>query len=288
MKNQLDEIIRRIIRRCIDEQTSYHGLINFDNKEDIKKNAEITYDIFQIAYGEKPIGAESPKRLCRTTDFLTMVYNNGMPIAAAAYRTSLGGKKMFLIGCYKTLEGKLGVQSIIKRDIENFQCNYWVEASGAIEHWFKKNNGYPIPNQYAEYLLNKYNSIELDKDGFHYNRAIGNEAMTCKKMIFGFKSKEFYDKVMSEVDNYFGIRKAALEESAQSMDDMLQRALFIIMRIEEGYSYGLYELTPFMYKQVLAAIEVLKNQPKNETINSALGHAKGILEDIPVVQLHKI
>lgn len=286
MKNQLDEIIRRVLRRILNEQTSYKGLVNFDNKEDIKKNAERVCDIFRISYGVNPIGAESPRRLCRTTSFLTLYFSNGIAIAAAAYRGDLDGKKLFLIGCDQTPEGKLAIQTIIKRDIEDFQDNYWVEASGVIEHWFKKYKGYPIPNQYAEYLLNKYNSIQLDKDGFHYSRSIGNESFICRKMIFGFKSKEFYDKVMSEVDNYIGIRKAALKESNQSIDDRVQRARFIIGRIYESYSFGLYELTPFMYKQVLAAIKVLKKQHRNQAIDYVLEQAKGILEDMPVIKLH--
>lgn len=287
MRKRLDEIIRRVLKRFLYEQTAYEGIVNFDNKEDIKTNAKIAWEIFRKSYGDRPIGAESAKRLGKTASSLTLFYISGIPIAAAAYRGDLGGKKLYLIGCDQTPEGKSAVQAIIKRDIENFQDNYWVEASGVIEHWFKKNEGYPIPNQYAEYLLNKYNGIDLDKDGFHYTRHIGNESLVFRKMIFGFKSKEFYDKVMAEVDNYIGIRKAALKESNQSMNDLVERARFIIGRIEEGYSFGLYELTPFMYKQVLAAIRVLKSQPRNTTIDCVLDHAEGILEDMPVIQLHK-
>ena len=37
--------------------------------------------------------------------------------------------------------------------IENFADFYWVEASGAVEHWIQKYRGFPIPNIYAPMIL---------------------------------------------------------------------------------------------------------------------------------------
>ena len=60
--------------------------------------------------------------------------------------------------------------------ISKLEIHYWTEVSGIIEHYyFKKHNGFPIPNNMASKILGVPDSqiTPSKKDMIHYNRVIG-------------------------------------------------------------------------------------------------------------------
>lgn len=287
--NELIDILAEAVIQRVDEKLkTLDGIINITNPVEIKDKIKEVWNLFNISYKGRVIGGQNHRTLNKNTDFLTVVYENGNIIASAAYRTDLGGKKMFLIGCDQTSEGKSALRKIIKRDIKEFNCNYWVEASGPIEHYFKKNAGFPIPNIYAEYLLGK-SGLSLNADGFHYCRTIDGDS-GYEKIIFGFRDKDFYKKVMTDIEDYGELRQIFLSENDYSgkYEDIIQRALFFVNRIDEYYDNGFTEMTPFMHKSLLNAVNILSRQPKDITINSSLKHANFLLQNMPVIQLHKL
>ena len=135
--------------------------------------------------------------------------------------------------------------AIIKSDIEPYDNWYWVEASGVIEHLFKKNNGNPIPNSLVRYFLDLEEdnpNMRLDEDSTHYFRRINGEWR--RKMIFGFKDEESKNMVESVVDDYC---KFAL--GINKMDERINESFYSdIQKMKESRTY-LSRLFDFHYSE---------------------------------------
>ena len=95
----------------------------------------------------------------------------------------MSGKKRIGSAAVRSDLGSEAAKKIIASDIAPYDNWYWVEASGAIEHLFKKLGGNPIPSFLASKFLEK--DVELiDGDPVHYKRAIGINKEIFTKMIF--------------------------------------------------------------------------------------------------------
>lgn len=179
-------------------------------------------------------------------------------------------------------------KDLARHEIEELPFNYWMETSGFIEQKCKEYDGIPVSNKYAGTLLNEFESLELDSDGFHYTRIIRDEKY--RKIIFGFRDAQFYELFISEIDNDYGMVDVASTKRELSgyYPDAVQRALFRVYHIDECFDNGLHEMTPYMHSLIVSAIEFLNAQPKDMTINSSLRHAHFLLENMPVIKLNRL
>lgn len=141
--------------------------------------------------------------------------------------------------------------------MENSNIFYWVEASGAIEHLFKKYNGYPIPNVFAKGILNINRGITLCEDGVHYKRKIGLSNELFKKMIFGFRDEGILGKIKTEFENYESFRKE-INESLVFLDKVKEAFEVVNFFVEAKEKQGLEDLFQDWYDSILQAISILK------------------------------
>ena len=168
-------------------------LIPIENEEGFKQWAEPVWDILTASY-ENVGGLKSYRNFsdfCKKKHLFIIAFDqNNKILACATYRRIEDSRKMVAIGYEQSDDGKVALQMIIQDNIKNFDLHYWAEVSGAIEHYFKKHNGYPMPNILANDILNIDPSrIKLsNRDKVHYSREIGSDGEMFEKMIFGAKN----------------------------------------------------------------------------------------------------
>ena len=169
---------------------------------------------------------------------------------------------------------------------------FWAEVSGAIEHYFRKYNGYPMPNILASDILNISSElIRLStKDKVHYERQISNEWF--EKMIFGAKSKEVYDAAIAAVEDYSKFMKEVnnIGESIQPRGKYsIKQAMYIIENIYRAHEEDNFnELIPSWYNALRESLEVLMSAEPNRTVNDYIEYCNYLLETMPVLELHTI
>ncbi len=227
-------------------------------------------------------GPASDKHLRNTTVEVKFAYDEDGYSACSIYSNSFGGKKMTgITGVPAHPRYKEGVVEIIKDDIKGFNSWYWVEASGAIEHYFKKHGGTPVPSEYAKTFIGRGISV-LEDDGFHYVRALGPDHELCRKCVFGFPSEEEYNKVVSGFADYEKFKRDVLMETAT---DKLMLAKNIIGTIEEMYTeYEVNELPPQWARDLKISIGIARECGAEKI--AAAGEL--LLDEMPVLKLIKI
>lgn len=158
---------------------------------------------------------------------------------------------------------------------------YLVETSGAIEHYFKKHGGTPVPSERVKEFTN-YDISVLEDDGFHYIRALGSDHELCRKCVFGFPSEEEYDKVVNGFADYENFKRDVLMKTAT---DKLMFAKNIIGTIEEMYTeYEVNELPPQWARDLKVSIGIAKECGAEKI--AAAGEL--LLDEMPVLKLIKI
>lgn len=178
-------------------------------------------------------------------------------------------------------------------DIKNYDGWYWAEVSDAIEHYFKKFKGYPIPNTYASILLGK--DVDLLEDGAHYQRPIGLDKNIYTKVIYGFRDKQLYDAVMKNVDDYEQFMEkinGTLDESLTSLPHEIYMATYLIENIYRAhYEDEINEMLPHWADAVVDAVNRLKTYPEtsgNEELSWYMEMGQYLLHEMPVLELHQI
>lgn len=298
--NIIESITKEVIRQIIENQQS--GDLKF-NKEDGNEVIFLTtcgeyavyiWELLQLSY--KDIGGirsyKNLKDFQKKNHSAKIVLSNCNVIACATYRRIEGSYKMTAIGCNQQPEGKTALQEIIKSDIRDSGLHFWCEVSGAIEHYFKKYNGYAMPNVIAHEILNMpQNELILSKkDEVHYERAIGIEKELYEKMIFGIKSEELYQKAIESVENYSQFLNDVNKLNENINMYSVRQAIYIIENIyraheEDGYN----ELIPSWYRALTLSLKTLTNcQQKDETVNDYISYAQYLLDDMQVLKIHKI
>jgi len=229
------------------------------------------------------VGPSKDSTLLKNLSEVRFALTDGERAALAIYEGRLPGKKMTgITGIRSNPQYREGVIEIVKHDIANFDKWYWAEVSGIIEHYFKKYGGYPIPNIIAKELLGT-KIIGLNDDGFHYLRELGENKDLVEKCIFGFKSKEEYDRIVSMNPRYDKFRDKALHEDFTEAD--VNWAIGVVMDLDELYmEFGLGELFPAWKESLEKAVEILKTR-KLDVNYVKIGEE--ILE-LPVVEPHKM
>lgn len=147
-------------------------------------------------------GNTNLNRLKRTTSLVKVVRNQRKEIASCAfYRNVDGSFKIQAYGNDGSTFGKDGVKAIIKSDTSPYDSWIWGEVSESVEKYFKKFEGYPLPNEFVADVLEKNpEEIQPSSDGFHYKRKIGTNDDPTEKVIFGFKDQHFAELVMKNAD----------------------------------------------------------------------------------------
>ena len=236
-----------------------------------------TYEPIGGYYGTTDI-----ERLVRTTSLVKIVKDtNGKLVACAYYRNMHNSFKLQAYGNDGTQYGKDCVRAIIKSDVAPYTNWIWGEVSGAIEHYFKKFDGYSLPNSLvAEVLKKNPDDIELSKDGFHYKRKIGKNSEATEKVVYGFPSQDIADKAMAsanyEIERHKLNMQLINEDEDGKKELSFDGACSFVDQLSDLYDdEGWRQLTPGLSALLDQSIEVIKKNTKQEnwiqmTLDNAL------------------
>ena len=269
-------------------------LITISSYNDFMKYAKDVWDLLVLSY-EKYGGLKSYrnfKDFIRKQHLIEIVFLNNVILAAATYRIMDDNSlKLVAIGCDQTNNGILAIQQIIKHSIDNANIHYWAEVSGAIEHYFRKYNGYPMPNVLAHEILEiDPNNITLsNNDIVHYERPIGPDRDIFEKMIYGIKSEEIFNKAIAAVENYSSFMKDVntINEGIKIVN--IKQAFYIINNIYRAHEEdGFNELIPSWHNALIQSLSILKsvNNPEKNIIDY-IRYAEYLLDDMQLLKLHK-
>ena len=268
-------------------------IITLNNDEFIKLSPSI-WTILEESY-ENIGGIKTYKNFndfCKKKPYVEVIVVNNEILACATYRRVEGSFKMVSIGCNQTPEGKIALQQIIINNINRNDLHYWAEVSGAIEYYFKKHNGYPIPNTIASEVLQiDPSQIILSKtDDVHYDRPIGPQGEMFTKMIYGFKNEEIYKKAIAEVENYSKIMFEVNKINESSTKYSIKQAIYIIENIYRAHEEdGFNELIPSWYEALLESIKTLKTCGKtDDTINDYIEYGEYLLSDMQILEVKRL
>lgn len=265
------------------------------DKKEIEQALPRVLDLIHLTYGDEYLGSTDKKHLVKTTKVIQVVKNaNNEIIGGALCRRYLQSIKVSAFFSDKSKEGKIAVVSIIRKHIEEYKSLVWCETSGAIEHYYKKYNGYPIPNVYVAEILNKTpDEIELsENDNFHYFRIIGTDNVKKKveKVIFGFPSQKLMDKFLFDAvyqseRKLFNTSKSVSESVFDDMPEDLYYAARFVERLSDLTEEGkILEMSPQLSGLLDNSIDVLKKyREKYEWVNDEYNVAEYLRNDIPII-----
>ena len=301
-EQELHNVVKDSVIKILSEQEQGDLSINADSnlkvvfieKKDIMPLSDFIWQMLVSSY--ENIGGlktyRSKEDFLRKVKYAKIVYNNADIVACAIYRNMEGSYKMVAIGCNQEDIGKQGIQAIIKDDIEKFDYHFWAEVSGAIEHYFRKYNGYPMPNILAPEILSISSELirPSKNDNVHYERHISDEWF--EKMIYGAKSKEVYEAAIAAVEDYSKFMKEVNkinENSNMNGRYSVKQAMYIVENIyraheEDGYN----ELIPSWYEALNESMEVLSAAEQTQTVVDYIEYCNYLLETMPVLQLHPL
>lgn len=301
-KKQIVEAIK-FWQRKLDEVASIDSIkIDvIDDASNIKKLLPAIVKLVVQTY--KPIGgyygSTDISRLSRTTSLAKVVKDsNDQVISCAFYRNIDGSFKLQAYGHDGSPEGKAGVKAIIKSDVAPYTNWVWGEVSGSVEKYFKKFEGYPLPNSLVADVLDKDSSkIELSEDGFHYKRKIANNDDATEKVIYGFKDKETADKVLA-LSAYEMARRefneksilngiSSLNESFIGKKLSFKGACSFVNQLSDMYDEeGIRQLPPQLSAVLDQSIEVLEdNINYAKWVQTTLDDAKYLRSHISSIEL---
>lgn len=152
--------------------------VNALSKKDMKKHIDEVWDILVKCYEKIGglAGMESKEQLIDETDMWKMIRKNGKILAVKCYTFKRGGRKACYCASNGTDEGKQALYQMVKDDMKLKGRQAWIEASGAVEHIYKKyGEATPIPAEIAQQIMKDKKFISFNKDGYHYTRLIGGK-----------------------------------------------------------------------------------------------------------------
>ena len=294
-KNMMNETE---VKRNVLPPISVGEIKMLNEQEEIEKYSPIVWDMLEKSY-ENIGGLQSYRDYndFKKKKHLIMVvrdFDNENLLACATFRRIERSLKMTAIGCNQENDGKLALQQIIQHTISELELHYWTEVSGAIEHYFKKYNGFPMPNTIASKILQVPDSqiILSNKDMFHYDRVIGQDGEKFTKMIYGIKSEEIFQEAMSAVEDYFDFMKEVNKMVNESKETKysVNQAIYIIENLYRMHEEnGINELTPKWNDALRESMKVLNlTKEKTQTISDYIEYGKYLLSDMQVLTLNVI
>lgn len=286
------------VRRNVLSPINVGEIKMLETQEEIEKCLPIVWDMLEKSY--EPIGGlqsyngYNDFKKKRHQIMVVRDFNSNDLLACATFCRIEGSLKMTAIGCNQEDDGKLALQQIIQHTISELELHYWTEVSGAIEHYFKKYNGYPMQNTMASKILQvPDDQITLSKkDLVHYDRPIGPDKEIFTKMIFGIKSEEIFQEAMSAVENYYDFMKEVnkmVNESKQAKYSVKQ-AIYIIENLYRMHEEDrINELTPKWYDALEDSMKTLKSvKERTQTIADYIEYGEYLLSDMQVLKLNVI
>lgn len=294
IKNSMIKVLKEHQYGDLSLDSNPNLIVKFVGKNEIMPISDFLWKMLTESY--ENIGGlktyRSYEDFLRKIRYAKLAYDGDEIVACAIYRRMEDSYKMVAIGCNQEEIGKEGIQAIIKDDIEKFDFHFWAEVSGAIEHYFKKYNGYPMPNTLASDILNiPSDLIRLSSnDKVHYERQIANE--WYRKMIFGAKSKEIYEAALAAVDDYSTFIKEVnniREETNYGCKYSLKQALYIVENIYRAHEEDNFnELVPSWYEALQEAMKTLKMQEPSETVLEYIDYCEYLFDNMPLLELHPL
>lgn len=220
-------------------------------------------------------------------------FNSATLLACATFRRIENSLKMTAIGCSQDDKGKLALQQIIQHTISELELHYWSEVSGAIEHYFKKHNGFPMPNTMAGKILQipEKDITISNKDMVHYDRPIGKDREVFTKMIFGIKSDEIFQQAMNEVENYYDFMKEVnnMINESKEFKYSIKQSIYIIENLYRLHEENkVNELTPKWADALKESMKTLRKSTKNQTISDYIEYGEYLLSDMQILELNTI
>ena len=266
--------------------------------EDVEKYLPLVWDMLEKSYegigGLKTYRGYSDFKEKKHLLMVVRDFNNQDLLACAVFRRIENSLKMTAIGCNQENNGKLALQQIIQHTISELELHYWTEVSGVIEYYFKKHNGFPMPNTIASKILGvpEDKIILSKKDMVHYDRVIGRDREKFTKMIYGIKSEEIFQEAMSEFEDYYDFMKEVnkiVNESKETKYSVKQ-AIYIIENLYRMHEEdGLNELIPKWHDALRDSVEVLNLvKEKDQTISDYIEYGNYLLSDTQVLILNVI
>lgn len=267
------------------------------SKEEIDRYSNFVWDMLEKSY--EHIGALQSYR--NYSDFkkknhkilVVIDFNSATLLACATFRRIENSLKMTAIGCSQDDKGKLALQQIIQHTISELELHYWSEVSGAIEHYFKKHNGFPMPNTMAGKILQipEKDITISNKDMVHYDRPIGKDREVFTKMIFGIKSDEIFQQAMNEVENYYDFMKEVnnMINESKEFKYSIKQSIYIIENLYRLHEENkVNELTPKWADALKESMKTLRKSTKNQTISDYIEYGEYLLSDMQILELNTI
>ena len=266
--------------------------------EEVEKYLPLVWDMLKKSY-EKLGGLQSYSDYndFKKKKHLLMVvrdFDNRDLLACAVFRRIGESLKMTAIGCNQEDDGKLAIQQIVQHTITELKLHYWAEVSGAIERYFKRHNGYPMPNTIASKILGVSDNLVIPskKDMVHYDRIIEKNEERFTKMIYGIKSEEIFQEAISEFEDYYDFMKVVnnmVNESKETKYSVKQ-AIYIIENLYRMHEEdGLNELIPKWHDALRDSVEVLNLvKEKDQTISDYIEYGNYLLSDMQILTLNVI
>lgn len=307
-EEELKGVIRKSVNKILNESVKSDGIYDIDAKN-IYPYLDKIWQILIDSYADKGgfLSYRNKEIMAKRASLFTVFLRNGDVTAVQVYNSSTaGGLKAVGGGCDKSSEyGKKDLEAIIARDAKDPELFHWAEVSGVIEHWFKKHEGYPIPNEEAIKLLPNVKSVvSLSDDSYHYDRLIGVNKERMTKCVFGFNDKDLYEKLnkefcRGEFMSYEDFRKQVNNDDPslkkesldynpyKNINDKEKWALGFMATLEEYHNDGFNELTPYMYKAFMDAYKTLSHGNQSiPAIKQGLKLAKYLYSEISVLTIH--
>lgn len=267
------------------------------SKEEIDRYSNFVWDMLEKSY-EHIGGLQSYRNYSdfkkKNHKILVVIdFNSATLLACATFRRIENSLKMTAIGCSQDDKGKLALQQIIQHTISELELHYWSEVSGAIEHYFKKHNGFPMPNTMAGKILQipEKDITISNKDMVHYDRPIGKDREVFTKMIFGIKSDEIFQQAMNEFENYYDFMKEVnnMINESKEFKYSIKQSIYIIENLYRLHEENkVNELTPKWADALKESMKTLRKSTKNQTISDYIEYGEYLLSDMQILELNTI
>lgn len=267
------------------------------SKEEIDRYSNFVWDMLEKSY-EHIGGLQSYRNYSdfkkKNHKILVVIdFNSATLLACATFRRIENSLKMTAIGCSQDDKGKLALQQVIQHTISELELHYWSEVSGAIEHYFKKHNGFPMPNTMAGKILQipEKDITISNKDMVHYDRPIGKDREVFTKMIFGIKSDEIFQQAMNEVENYYDFMKEVnnMINESKEFKYSIKQSIYIIENLYRLHEENkVNELTPKWADALKESMKTLRKSTKNQTISDYIEYGEYLLSDMQILELNTI
>ena len=139
------------------------------------------------------------EKLMSPTTFFKLIRRGNKIVACAVYEFRKANdskatffdpkrdeRKLRYVASDGSEQGKKDIRTLIEDDIRLADRGFWGEVSGKMENMYIKRGAIPIPNTIAKDVLDAMGKKvkELDSDGYHYFRKIGDNPR-ARKMLIG-------------------------------------------------------------------------------------------------------